>query len=290
MVHVMVADSVDWVSLVLVGLQMVLLLKIARLAKALRIDRLLAAANFARVTLAARGTTEEGRSREHLDELTVLQREMLERVHAAYLREGGEDDKLWEPFLLRFLIDSDWSEASAMQKLLPAVKQRSRVRSKMASGWNIGMHPGYVGLLRTCGFLLQHRRALSGDLLTIADIGSLNTKAWMQALPGDEFADVMAHVFEWLSYEADALSIAERRMVRVALLLDYQTLTWAHLDPRILLRLQPVMQALSSYHPQLVGRAACTNASPLFVHLWGQAGSLKQACLSRAAWPVTAPL
>ena len=63
-------------------------------------------------------------------------------------------------------------------------------------------------------------------------------------------------------------NVRERRLVRQAIVLDYEGLAWQHLNPRIFFRLRPQVALLDTYYPEFVGSATCINVPGLFVHLW----------------------
>ena len=213
-------DHVDWVALTLVVLQAALLYLISRKAETLSGPKLLEAAQAVRKQRDALAT-KDGRS-VSFDDLTPSQRTKLDRVKLAYEREGGELDELWQPFLLRFLVGCEWNEEDTLKKLLPTVAWRrdggaTRVRNKIKSGWKLGRHEGLVRMFSTLSVAVRHRRTFTGDLLTIADIGSLEPDLWLDRVSAEDFADVCLHLFEYLSYQADLISVAEGRLVRQAL-------------------------------------------------------------------------
>lgn len=266
------SSEIDYISLALVLLQAVLLYRIACIAQDLSGDRLIAAAKLVKVKSAARAKATS--SVVQLDELTAEQRAMLERVRSEYRRDNGELDDLWEPFLLRYLVHCGWKEAETLEMLRPAAAWRrehgaAAIRQQLADGWKVAEHECVQSLFGHLGVVLMHGRAICGDVLTIADIGSLDADAWMEQLTDDEFADVALHLLEALSYHADALSVRERVLVRHAFVMDYEELGWSHLMPALLRRLYPSMTLFDAYYPELVGSILCVHVRPLFVHLWG---------------------
>jgi len=257
----------------LVVLQSILLYRIARLAQELRGDRIIAAAKLVKARLEARSSACSHQAI-RLDDLTDCQRATLERLRGEYLREEGELDDLWEPFLLRHLVHCDWNEAEAVAKLRRTATWRNEhgaaaIRRKLAEGRSVMQHDGVRRLLRSIGFAIMHRRSLSGDVLTIVDVGSLDLDAWCEQLSDAEFAEVALQLLESVSHHADALSYRERTLVRQAFVFDYEALRWVHLSPRIFRRLYPHLKSLEAYYPEQVGSVLCVHASPLFVHLWG---------------------
>ena len=259
-------------DVLLMVLLAVLLYRIARLAQVLSGDQLNAAVKLVKARRSARRNASHLRLVK-LDDLTAEQRAMIERVRDEYLRENGELDELWEPFLLRFLVHCEWNEADTIEKLRSTIVWRTdcaaAIRRRVAEGWKVAEHEGVRRLFRTLGLVPMHRRSLQGDVLTIADIGSLDPDTWLQRLSDDEFTDAVVHLLETLSYHADALSAKERTLVRQALVLDYEELRWAHLSPSVLRRLRAPLALVDAHYPELIGSATCVHASPLFVHLWG---------------------
>jgi len=257
-------------DVLLVVLLAVLLYRIARLAQELSGDELNAAVKLVKARRALRRNASHRLVK--LDDLTAEQRAKIDRVRDEYLRENGELDELWEPFLLRFLVHCEWNEADAIVSARATAAWRSEgaaaIRRRVAEGWKVAEHEGVRRLFGTLGLVPVHRRSLQGDLLTIADIGSLDPDTWLQRLSDDEFTDAVVHLLETLSYHADALSAKERTLVRQALVLDYEDLRWAHLSPSVLRRLCAPLALVDAHYPELIGSATCVHASPLFVHLW----------------------
>lgn len=246
MVIAAVADAMelDYVAVGLLLLQVFLLYHIARSADALCGPRLLAAARTVYAKRSARHAARAGERVVQLDTLAPAKRAALERMRAAYVSAGGELDELWEPFLLRFLVGAEWSEADALKQMLPAARWRrdhgaAAIRRKCAGGWKLGAHPGLTRLVGSVGFALGHRRTWGGDVISVGDIGSLDKDAWFRQLSDDEFNDLCLHIFEFFSFHADRLSAEERVLVRNAVVLDYHGLAWRHLHPDIFFRIRP---------------------------------------------------
>ena len=125
-------------------------------------------------------------------------------------------DELWEPFLLRFLVGTEWNEAEAKRKVTDAVRWRREhgvvdIRKLYVSGGRkLGQHPMFSKQLACLGLAVGHRRACDGDVLTMSAIGSFAPDLWFQTLSDDEYFELSLHIFEYLSATADRLSHKER--------------------------------------------------------------------------------
>ena len=269
--------QVDLFALSLILIQATLLYKIARKAEALRGPRLVAAARSVRADqVAQREVAVQRRERKmSLGSLDERQRGMLERARAVYTKEGDALDDLWEPFLLRFFVSAEWNEAEALRRMLATAEWRRKVgaaavRQKFASGgFKVGAHPAMARMLNAMGIAMCHRRTKDGDLLQLGHVGAFDPDLWLRTMTDDEFTDLGLHFCEYLGYTADALSAAEKRLVRQAFVLDYDGMGWRHLNMSIFLRLQPQIAIMATYYPEMIGSATCVNAPSLFSFLWG---------------------
>ena len=266
------AADLDPVALILVLVQAVFLWRVAVRAEGLRSPRLLAAAKVSRAILDDRAAARAGERVVAIDALDPWKRQMLERLRVAYSEVGSLDD-LWEPFLLRFLVATEWNESEALRRVLATGPWRrdngaAAVRRKFVNGFKLGDHAAFVRCLDSVGVACGHRRASDGDLLSFAHVGSFDPDTWLKSLSDDDWEDVALHVCEYLTLQADRLSQADRVLVRHALVLDYANLGWRHLNPAIFFRLRPVMDHLNLYYPEFVGSATLINTPALFVHLW----------------------
>lgn len=261
------SSEIDIVALGLVLLQAALLYRIALRAEALRGPRLLSAAKAAQAKLRQQPGQPQSQPQPRrdrsvlLDELPPARREMLDRLRMAY---PGALDELWQPFLLRFLVAAEWNEAEALRKSSAAAAYRREsgaeaARRKCVAGYKLGQHPALARMHRCLGLAVYHRRAADGDLLTLSQVGSFDPDTWFDVMSGDEFDDFCTHLYEWLWYHADALSAAERTLVRQAIICDYDGLSWKHLNPRIFFRLRASVRAAAD---AFFGDASRAHLSP----------------------------
>ncbi len=239
----------DRVALVLVVLQVLLLYKIARKAETLDGPRLLHAAKLAQDRKHTK-EAERQKARERsipIDELTPAQEALLLKAREFFLSNGGELDELWQPFLLRFLIGHNWDEAKALAHVAKTARWRAREGASAArrrivvDGWKPVDHPALMRLMKCIGFMPCHRTSYDGDQLIIIDVGSFTPERWFALLSERDFADACVHIFEYILYRADEASMRRKCLVRTAVVLDYEGLAWHHLNPRILLRLRPMI-------------------------------------------------
>lgn len=210
------ALQLDWIALVLVCIQALLLSSIVRKTKALRSTRLIAAAHSAAARAAGHERKRVGQRVVQMDELEPQKRAMLQRLRGGYVQAGGEVDELWEPFLLRFLVATDWNEAEAKRKMVDAARWRrehgvNAIRKLYVNGGRkLGQHPFFGKQLASLGLAVAHQRAHDGDVLTISAIGTFTPDMWFQTISDDEYFELSLHIFEYLSATADRLSHNER--------------------------------------------------------------------------------
>ena len=256
--------QLDYIALVLILLQLILLVRIARALEGLNPAKIAEAIKASQSEKQENEIAAKQRSKVCLDELDATQKAMLARGRTAYLGAGGELDELWEPFLLRFYVNYNWNEEVALEKMTATARWRrdqsvDAIRRRYASGKKLGQHPSYTTLLNAIGAGFGHRRALDGDMLSVVAIGHFSPDVWFRTQSDDEYYEISLHVFEWLMLTADALSAKERYLCRQTMILDYDGLSWQHLNPRIFFRMRPEIAVLAQYYPECMGAAICIN-------------------------------
>ena len=205
--------------------------------------------------------------------LTPAQRAELAAARTTFLAAGGVLDEHADAFLLRFLLVHDFSAAAAAPQLRATAAWRNetgaaRVRAEYAAGATLAAHEPFVRMLRTIGAVVGHRSSADGDVLALMHVGSFDPASWLAVMSSEEFSAVVMRLLEFLSYRADALTMASGSLVRVALILDYEGLALKHLDPRIFVRLLPVMAWPDAHYPECLAVALAVNAPWLFSRLW----------------------
>ena len=79
-------------------------------------------------------------------------------------------------------------------------------------------------MLSLVGMAVAHSRSRDGDMISLCDVGSLDADGFVSEMSEDEFSELMIHVYECLAFHSDTLSLAEGRLVRHALVLDFERL------------------------------------------------------------------
>ena len=263
--------AIDWLSLALALLLGVLLYRISLLAMKLKGEPLVRAIKSVEAHVQAMEASRAGHARRRfgLDSITPAQRSAVERVRSECSLQSCDLEGPWEPLLLRHLLRCDWSEDEALRRLKQTARWRlqncaSEARRRIAAGWQLSEHPHFEHMVASLGLLPMHRRTYAGGMLTIVTVGGMDTRACTE----EDFSDLLIHLIEFLSYQADRLSQEKRVLVHHDVLCDCEGLDWEHLDSELLLRMRRLAAILEAHYPELMASVSFVHVPSHFIHLW----------------------
>lgn len=203
------------------------------------------------------------------------QRAAIESVRTAFVAAGGVLDAYGDVLLARFLTAHGWQVQPAAAHLARAAAWRkssgaNEKRSQLLSGTCTfaTAHPKMGTMLDSLVCLPLQGPCRNGDLLTMIDLGSLDSEKYTNELEDDEVLEVTTWTLEAEMLAADRASCDSGTLVQATTILNTQGFGRRQFSWTLIRRLKAIAPLAELYYPELERATIVLNAPKIVLYGW----------------------